>query len=96
MRGDLRAVATYDGYALMRAHKQNVTIAADREIAIRLPDDFPSGPAEIIVLSVPMADDHLSPPVRTLKPLKPHPVLGRIVFHEDPSLPLDPEDWPES
>jgi predicted DNA-binding antitoxin AbrB/MazE fold protein len=25
---------------------------------------------------------------------KPHPVLGRIVFHEDPVLPLDPEDWP--
>jgi hypothetical protein len=26
----------------------------------------------------------------------PHPVLGKIVFREDPSLPLDPEDWPES
>ncbi len=26
----------------------------------------------------------------------PHPVLGRIVFNEDPSLPLDSEDWPES
>ena len=24
-----------------------------------------------------------------------HPVLGRIRFNEDPSLPLDPEDWPE-
>ena len=27
--------------------------------------------------------------------LEPHPVLGKIVFHEDPSRPLDPEDWPE-
>jgi len=25
----------------------------------------------------------------------PHPTLGRIRFNEDPSLPLDPEDWPE-
>ncbi len=25
---------------------------------------------------------------------KPHPVLGRIVFNEDPALPIDPEDWP--
>ena len=24
-----------------------------------------------------------------------HPVLGRIIFNEDPSLPLDPEDWPD-
>jgi predicted DNA-binding antitoxin AbrB/MazE fold protein len=26
----------------------------------------------------------------------PHPILGRIFFNEDPSLPLDPEDWPEN
>jgi hypothetical protein len=76
----------------MRAHKQSVTVAADHEIAIRLPDDFPSGPAEIIVLATPTASDHLSPAARTLIP---HPVLGKIVFHEDPSLPLDREDWPE-
>ncbi len=25
---------------------------------------------------------------------QPHPVLGRIVFNEDPVTPLDPEDWP--
>ncbi len=25
---------------------------------------------------------------------KPHPVLGRIVFKEDPTMPLEPEDWP--
>jgi hypothetical protein len=77
----------------MRAHKQNVTVAADHEIAIRLPDDFPSGPAEIIVLASPAASHRRSPTMRTLKS---HPVLGKIVFHEDPSLPLDPEDWPES
>ncbi|TMQ08221.1 MAG: hypothetical protein E6J90_41140 [Deltaproteobacteria bacterium] len=77
----------------MRAHKQNITVAADHEVAIRLPDDFPPGPAEIIVLAAPTASERLSPPVRNLKP---HPVLGKIVFHDDPSTPLDPEDWPET
>jgi len=77
----------------MRAHKQNVPVADDHEIAIRLPDDFPSGPAEIIVLVAPTAGDRATPVGRTLAP---HPVLGQVVFHEDPSAPLDPEDWPES
>lgn len=77
----------------MHAHKLNVTVPHDHEIAIRLPDDFPPGPAEIIVLAAPSASDRPGAAVRTLTP---HPVLGKIVFHEDPSLPLDPEDWPES
>jgi hypothetical protein len=76
----------------MRAHKQNNTVAADHGIAIRLPDDFPSGPAEVIVLAGATASDRPSPAMRTLMP---HPVLGKIVFREEPSLPLDPEDWPE-
>ena len=29
-------------------------------------------------------------------PLKPHPELRQIIFHEDPTKPLDPEDWPEA
>jgi hypothetical protein len=37
----------------VHAHKLQVTIPQepDREIAVRLPDDFPSGPAEVIVLA---------------------------------------------
>jgi prevent-host-death family protein len=27
-------------------------------------------------------------------PLRQDPQLRRVVFHEDPSLPLDEEDWP--
>ena len=77
---------------VMRVHKLNVTVSADLEIAIRLPDDFPPGPVEIIVLAVPSASDR---PGAALRTLKPHPVLRKIVFHEDPSLPLDPGDWPE-
>ena len=29
-------------------------------------------------------------------PLEPHPELGKAIFYEDPSKPLDPEDWPEA
>jgi hypothetical protein len=77
----------------MRAHKLEVTIPTDHELAIRLPDDFPPGPAEVIILATPRDTGR---PEEAPRALVPHPVLGKIVFHEDPSLPLDPEDWPES
>jgi hypothetical protein len=35
----------------MKAHKLNVTVPEDHQLEIRLPEDFPSGPAEIIVLA---------------------------------------------
>ena len=37
----------------MHAHKLQVTVPTDhdREISVRLPDDFPPGPAEVIVLA---------------------------------------------
>lgn len=37
----------------MHAHRVNVTIPADgvREITVRLPEDMPPGPAEVIVLA---------------------------------------------
>ena len=77
----------------MHAHKLNIIIPAGHEIAIRLPDDFPPGPAEVIVLATRAPTER---PGATTRTLEPHPVLGNIVFHEDPSLPLDPDDWPES
>lgn len=77
----------------MRAYKQTVTVPGDHQLEIRLPEDFPSGPAEVIVLSALPDREQESQPWTRLE--EPHPVLGKIVFHEDPSLPLDPEDWPE-
>ncbi|HEY0510497.1 MAG TPA: hypothetical protein VGH73_01250 [Thermoanaerobaculia bacterium] len=35
----------------MQAHKQRVTIPDDHQLEIRLPEDFPPGPAEVIVLA---------------------------------------------
>lgn len=35
----------------MRTHKIKVTIPADHQLAVRLPDDFPAGPAEVIILA---------------------------------------------
>ncbi|HSS52805.1 MAG TPA: hypothetical protein VLX28_28005 [Thermoanaerobaculia bacterium] len=39
----------------MHAHKLQVTVPEDHdlEISVHLPDDFPSGPAEVIVLAAP-------------------------------------------
>lgn len=37
----------------MQAHKQKVTVPEDHQLEIRLPEDFPAGPAEIIVLASP-------------------------------------------
>lgn len=41
----------------------------------------------------PVAD--LCPVPKAKDPLTPHPIMSKIVFHEDPSLPLTEEDWPE-
>ena len=35
----------------MHAHKVKVTIPADHHVTITLPEDFPAGPAEVIVLA---------------------------------------------
>lgn len=39
----------------MKAHKLKVTVPEDHQLEIRLPDDFPPGPAEVIVLAAPKA-----------------------------------------
>ena len=35
----------------MYAHRIKVTITTDHKLSIRLPEDFPAGPAEIIILA---------------------------------------------
>ena len=34
----------------MHAHKTTVTVLADHEVVVRLPDDFPPGEADVIVM----------------------------------------------
>lgn len=34
--------------------------------------------------------------VASSDPLQPDPALQNVIFHEDPALPLQSEDWPES
>ena len=41
----------------MQAHRLKVTVPEDHQLEIRLPGDFPAGPAEIIVLSSPSSDE---------------------------------------
>ena len=33
----------------MRTHRTKVTVPADHQLAVRLPDDFPAGPAEVLI-----------------------------------------------
>ena len=40
----------------MRAHRTRITIPEDRDLRVRLPSDFPSGEAEVIVLAEPAKD----------------------------------------
>ncbi|WP_162143946.1 hypothetical protein [Sorangium cellulosum] len=44
-------VCSGEGIA-MHAYKLNVNVADDHRIAVELPEDFPPGPAEVIVLAV--------------------------------------------
>ena len=75
----------------MHTHKARVTVPQSHRIEVDLPEDFPSGPAEIIVLSSPPAGEVAQAGSSWTRFVDPHPVLGRITFREDPSLPLDPK-----
>lgn len=81
--------------ASMHTHKTRVTVPHSHRIEVDLPEDFPSGPADIIVLSSPPTGEAARAESSWTRFVDPHPVLGRITFHEDPSLPLESQDWPE-
>lgn len=100
-----------------RAHRQNVDVVADHRITVVLPDDFPEGPAEVVVRPVPReplpevlvekistegvrSEDEESARLAAAhealaRRFPPDPLLGPIVFHEDPTAPLTAEDWPD-
>jgi hypothetical protein len=45
----------------MHAHKTTVTVHADHQVSVRLPDDFPPGEADVIVMPrAPVASGHES------------------------------------
>ena len=51
---------------------------------------------EVIIIcrnGTPVAE--LSPLKKNINPLRQNPKL-KVIFHEDPSLPLDEKDWPTS
>jgi hypothetical protein len=62
----------------MQAYKLNVNVADDHRVAVQLPEDFPSGPAEVIILAVPSKERRL---VR---------VLGSLGSAAPPSVEGDP------
>jgi len=70
----------------MQAHKQTVTVPEDHQLEIRLPADFPAGPAEVIVLASPSEAQVLDETrqemlrvVQKLRAFKPTPEEERVV-----------------
>jgi len=85
----------------MHAHKARIAVTEDREVKLRLPSDFPPGVVEVIVLA--SSDDKESNVSFAKTEISAefahrHPnagSLGPITFSEDPTTPLNADDWGE-
>ena len=60
----------------MRTHKIKVTIPADHQLAVRVPDDFPTGPAEVIIQADSSAEQRIVQLAGVLAPQVPPPPSG--------------------
>ncbi|MDI1442905.1 hypothetical protein [Polyangium sp. 6x1] len=83
----------------MRAHRQRVQVSGDHRVTVDLPEDFPEGPAEVVIhvyaLETTTSAKETSVHDEFARLFAPDPLLSRVVFHEDAAAPLSPEDWPE-
>jgi hypothetical protein len=55
----------------MRTYKIKVTILADHQLTVRVPDDFPTGLAEVIIQTAPSAEQRIVKLAGVLAPLAP-------------------------
>jgi len=62
----------------MRTHKIKVTIPADHRLAVRVPDDFPTGPAEVIIQADSSAERRIIKLAGVLAPQVPPPHVDSI------------------
>lgn len=77
----------------MLAHRIRITIPESHEVTVRIPEELPAGEAEIIVLAGGSPESKLQRvPFEQRFPRD--PALGPIVFHEDPTSPMSPDEWP--
>lgn len=89
----------------MKAYKMDVTIPEDHQVEIRLPEDFPAGPAEIIVLASPSRErmddqtqENMLRVLRKLRTMKRTPEEERILDEFDEfqrQHPIDFSSLPE-
>jgi hypothetical protein len=70
----------------VQAHRLKVTIQDDHRVEVQLPEDFPKGPAEIIVLAERPAEDTIPGPAPTAL----QQTLAALA--ELRSVPLTPEE----
>ena len=57
----------------MRTHKIKVTIPADHQLAVKVPDDFPTGPAEVIIQATSSVEQRIVKLAGVLAPQVPPP-----------------------
>jgi hypothetical protein len=62
----------------MRTHKIKVTIPADHQLVVTVPDDFPTGPAEVSIQVAPSAEQQIVK------------LAGVLTPHASPSPQVDP------
>jgi hypothetical protein len=72
----------------MRIHKIKVTISADHQLVVRLPDDVPTGPAEVIIQTESSTERRIVKLAGVLAPQLPPPQADPIAdtlqeFHQE-------------
>jgi hypothetical protein len=71
----------------MKTHQLQLRVPPDKVVTFKLPDDWPSGDLEVFLVANPTA-------LRMIR--TPTIPLGPVIFHEDPTAPLQESDWPEA
>jgi hypothetical protein len=76
----------------MRAHKLKVTIPEDHQLVIRIPEDVPAGPAELIVLVEPSAERASTEPSAEDALQRFEELAARLAADPRPFRELSPEE----
>lgn len=76
----------------MRAHKLKVTIPEDHQLVIRIPEDVPAGPAELIVLVEPSIERTSQEPYAEDALRRFEELAARLAADPRPFRELSPEE----
>lgn len=63
----------------MKTHQLQLRIPPNRVVTVKLPDDWPAGDMDVVMVANQTAERIVRPPAIP---------LGPVVFHEDPTAPV--------